>query len=113
MQAELAPHLAPDILEDMKVVELNVGLRVDRLDRVSIGWPMINVKGFQLEPEPFEPLQKGPDVLLVTLFDFLRGDDSTVFIFEHDDTALHAQRKDFIEMSLGHWLLLMQQFDDL
>jgi hypothetical protein len=31
MSAELAPDLAPDILQDMKVVELNVGLWINRL----------------------------------------------------------------------------------
>lgn len=65
MRAELAPDLAPDILQDMKVVELNVGLWINRLDGVGIGLPMIDVKGFQIESEPFEPLQEGLDVLFV------------------------------------------------
>jgi hypothetical protein len=30
MRAELVPDLAPDVLQDMKVVELNMSLRVDR-----------------------------------------------------------------------------------
>jgi hypothetical protein len=65
MSAELAPDLAPDILQDMKVVELNVSLRINRLDCVDIGLPVINVKGLQIESDPFEPLQKGLDVFFV------------------------------------------------
>lgn len=49
MRAELfldfAPDVLPDVLHAMKVVELNMGLRVDRLNCVGIGLPMIDVKG--------------------------------------------------------------------
>ena len=108
MRAELILDFAPDILQDMKIVELNMGLRVDRLDRVGIGLPMIDVKGLQIESELFHPLQEGLDVFLITMSDFLRGDDPAMFIFEHNHATLCAERKEFIKMPLRDRLLSVE-----
>jgi len=80
-------------------------LRIDRLDRVGRGLPVIDRTGFQIESEPVEPLPEGPDVFLVTLFDFLRGDDPAGFLFEDDQATGCAARKEFINMPLRDWLL--------
>src|SRR6266542_1311152 len=108
MRAEFTPDLAPDILQDMKVVELNMGLGIDRLDRVGIGLPMIDVKGRQIQSESLHPLQKGFNVFLIALFNFLRGDDPSVFIFEHNQATLCAERKEFIKMPLRDRLLSVE-----
>ena len=74
---------------------------------------MIDIKSREVESEPFEPFQKGFDVLFVPLVDFLRGDDPPVFVFQHQHASIGTEGKDFIKVSLSNRLLLMQQFDHL
>ncbi len=55
MNAELAPDLAPDVLQDMKVIELNVGLWVNHGDRVDVSLAMIDVEGREIKPQSLQP----------------------------------------------------------
>jgi hypothetical protein len=53
------------------------------INRIGVGMPMIDVKGRQIQSESFHPFQKGLDVFLIAMSDFLRGDDPAMFILEH------------------------------
>ena len=54
MSAEFVPNLAPDILQDVKVIVLNFSLRKNGADGVEVSLPMINVKRLEIEPEFFQ-----------------------------------------------------------
>ena len=48
MTAECAPDFAPAILQDMKVIVLNMGLRINCADRLDLSLAMIDVEGRKL-----------------------------------------------------------------
>lgn len=67
----------------------------------------------RVQSEPFHPLQKGLDVFFVAFFDFLGGDDPSVFIFENHQTRGCAERKELVKVALRDRLLFVQQLDHL
>jgi hypothetical protein len=73
MSAEHVPNSEPDILQNLEVVVLGVGLGEHGPDGVGIRFPMIDVKSVHGQSELFEPLQKGVDVFFVALFNSLPG----------------------------------------
>src|SRR5262245_14402062 len=113
MSAKFAPDFAPDSLQEMKGVVLNLGLREDGGNRVEGGLAMVDRKRPQIETEPVEPFQKGVDMLFVPLLDFLDGHDSSMLVLERQRTGLRAAGKDFVKMALGDRFLLMQELDQL
>src|SRR5262245_34620368 len=108
MTTKFAPDLAPDVLQNMKVIVLNLGLRINSADRIEVGLAMINIKRRNVEAEPLKPFQKGFDVFFVALFDFLRGNDSPVLIFQDKHAGFSAQREDLIEVALSNRVLSME-----
>jgi hypothetical protein len=53
MSAERVPNFAPDILQNMEVVALNVGFREDSLDGFGIRFPRIDVKSVHGQSKRF------------------------------------------------------------
>jgi len=109
----ILPQLLPDILEDMEVVILDEGLRVDGLDGILEGLVVIDIEGLNSQPQSLHPLQKRLHLGFLLCLDLLGSNDTAMLILQHQHTiALSPSREVAIEVALGDELPAVELLDD-
>ena len=95
-------QVAVNVLDGVKKVILNVGVRINGLDGGRISQPKINVKNLNPQAQQPKPAQDSLDMPTIPLFEPDRKEQSSVFIPNDQFPTFGSSRLVLVQMECGY-----------